>query len=1014
MNRVDSGSALTLGLLLAVHAPAAPPVTALAYRGDGTLIVAADRQVMAINTDTGRTRQWFAEAPGPVTALAVGPDGKTLAYAAGWAGRPSVIRLIAPDGASRESPGQTDAIYGLAFTGDRLASAGYDRLVELHPLAAGQSRQSLKDHSDAIYGLAVQPGGPLIATCAADRAVKIWDRETGRRLYSLTDSTDWLYAVAFSPDGKRVAAGGVDKSIRVWELSKTEGKLLAAFFAHDGAILRLAFSPDGQTLYSLADDRTLKTWDWAKQAERRPTVKLAADPLTLAMRADGQQIAIGRHDGLVSVIDAVTWKALPDITPGRAEPPAIARVEPDAVPRGRTVTLTLHGERLDKLTEVATTTPGVRLKLGDGSAAARAVEAILPAETPAGPLTLTARGPDGEARASVLIDLFNARPVADGVNPTDTTLVGRLDRPGSTHAIRFALRKGQEFGAAITLPPGGKLAGALQLTDPAGRLVAEGATSLGAIAASEGEYRLMLHDRDYRGGADFGYRLHVGAVPVLTGVFPLGLPAGSAGEIALRGVHLSAKTVRLAAGKDAMPGAKLPVTTPTAFGQADVVVGAYPETSDPKQPVPVPGTANGRLAAPGSADVWSFAARKGQTVVIEAMARAYGSPVDPVIELIDADGRPLERARLQCVAKTVTVLRDVSASAAGIRLEAWNEFATDDYCLLGREVIRIKNLPGHPDADCDFYAVDGQRLTYFDTTPGLHPLGATMYKVRVHPAGTPLPPNGYPVVPLYWRNDDGGPGYGKDARIIFPVPADGTYRVRVSDSRGWGGDLFAYRLTVRPAAPDFAVRVGSMNPTVARGQAVAVGVVADRRDGFDGPIAVRLDGLPPGLSCPPTVIEAGQTRATLLIAAAADAPDPPESAKPQLVAVARIAEADVRRTTTLGRPKLGAAGDLVTHFEQSEVRVRPGQETVIRMRIDRKNGFAGRVPVEVKGLPHGVHVLHIGLNGILITEKESARTIALYAEPWVAPGEFPIAVVAKVEGKNTEHAAPPVPLRIER
>ena len=55
------------------------------------------------------------------------------------------------------------------------------------------------------------------------------------------------------------------------------------------------------------------------------------------------------------------------------------------------------------------------------------------------------------------------------------------------------------------------------------------------------------------------------------------------------------------------------------------------------------------------------------------------------------------------------------------------------------------------------------------------------------------------------------------------------------------------------------------------------------------------------------------------------------------------------------------------------------------MTIERRNGFKGRVPLDVRGLPHGVRVLDIGLNGVLITERETTRTIVIYAEPWVVP-----------------------------
>ena len=76
--------------------------------------------------------------------------------------------------------------------------------------------------------------------------------------------------------------------------------------------------------------------------------------------------------------------------------------------------------------------------------------------------------------------------------------------------------------------------------------------------------------------------------------------------------------------------------------------------------------------------------------------------------------------------------------------------------------MRILALPKNPDDDCQFYQVGGQRVGFLGTTPAHHSLGSPMYKVEVHPPGTTFPPNGLPVFTLDYRNDDGGPGYGKD------------------------------------------------------------------------------------------------------------------------------------------------------------------------------------------------------------------------------------------------------------
>ena len=103
--------------------------------------------------------------------------------------------------------------------------------------------------------------------------------------------------------------------------------------------------------------------------------------------------------------------------------------------------------------------------------------------------------------------------------------------------------------------------------------------------------------------------------------------------------------------------------------------------------------------------------------------------------------------------------------------EHWDELATNDYLYVGNELVRIQALPLNPDADCTFSNSAGRRLAYLDTTPTHHSMGTPMYRVEVHPPGRSFPPNGLPQFTLFYRNDDGGPGYGKDSRLFFDAPA---------------------------------------------------------------------------------------------------------------------------------------------------------------------------------------------------------------------------------------------------
>ena len=137
---------------------------------------------------------------------------------------------------------------------------------------------------------------------------------------------------------------------------------------------------------------------------------------------------------------------------------------------------------------------------------------------------------------------------------------------------------------------------------------------------------------------------------------------------------------------------------------------------------------------------------------------------------------------------------------------------------------------------------------------------------------------------------DGPPYDGGSADLIgkLEIPQDGRYRLQVTDL--FGGTRTdprnIYRLIMRRAAPDFAVcawglhmelRNGDRNalskPLALRGGVTtALEVVAVRRDGFDGPIELVLDGLPEGVTASGLTIPPGQTRGIVLVTADQNAP----------------------------------------------------------------------------------------------------------------------------------------------
>jgi hypothetical protein len=1044
---------LPLALLLApAVASAAPPaVTAVAYHPDGRSVAFARKGSVQVFDSAGVERGAMA-VDGPVTALAYEPHGKRLAVATAEPGKEGRVSLVAVQPGGRLEPGKgepfaahKDAIYALAFSpdGKALATAGYDRVIHLWDVEATGAkpadRLTLKDHSDAVYALAFSPDGKLLASASADRALKVWDAATGRRLYTLADATDWLYAVAWSPDGKHLAAAGVDRSIRVWEAGAEGGRLVGSCFAHERPVLRLAYAKGGQTLFSAGEDRVVKSWNAAKLTERKVYDPQPDAILDFALAPEGKQFALARFDGAGVLVDAATGKVAAQPLPEKAKPrpapvpkaapPSVTKLTPGGAPRGKTTRILATGANLDRVKAATASHPDVKVKLAEAKAGELALEVAVGGAAPVGAVQLTFAGDGGKsAPVALAIDRFAAVPEAGATDSAHAampvslpaTVVATIDRAGDVDYFRFSAKAGDQVGAQVVAGElGSKLDPALALTDAAGNVLAEGGTSLGFVVRQPGTYAISVRDREFRGGRDFHYRLHIGNVPVVTGVFPLAVQRGRTTSVHVSGVNLgsSSLTVKVSVPADAKSGSKVPVPLGvSAVGSASVVVSEFPSVvTDPAAgaDLRVPGSADGILTKPREAQSARFHAKKGERLLVEVLAQRAGSPVDPVVEVLDAAGKPVPLAVLRCAAKTSVTFRDHDSRGAGIRLDAWNELAVDDYLYVNGEVVRILALPKGPDDDAQFYQSAGQRLAFFGTSPTHHAFGEAMFKVEAHPPGSKFPPNGMPVFHLNCRNDDGGPNYGKDSALFFDPPADGTYQVRVTDARGAFGPTHAFRVTVRPPRPTFTATASVAGPQLLKGGSVPVNVTVARTDGFDGPVSVSLKNLPPGFSAAPTTVESGHQAATLSLFGSPDAPLPAKSGA-VLVAASVIDGKEVVREVPLSLPAKIAGGEIVTTVREPALTIEPGKESRFTVDVRRQGKFAGRVPLDVKNLPHGVRVLHVGLNGILITERETSREVVLFAEPWVKPMSRPILVTSRREGVGGEFGAKPLVLEVKK
>ncbi len=204
--------------------------------------------------------------------------------------------------------------------------------------------------------------------------------------------------------------------------------------------------------------------------------------------------------------------------------------------------------------------------------------------------------------------------------------------------------------------------------------------------------------------------------------------------------------------------------------------------------------------------------------------------------------------------------------------------------------------------------------------------------------------------------DDMSPGE-TDSRLTWKVPADGTYCIRVEDRLPTrGGPQYTYRLDIEPTTvvPDFHLNLATDTVNVERGHEARFTVTADRSGGFNGPIALSLDGLPSGVRATVPNIATGASKADLVLKA--DAKARVETVDIRIRGEAIVAGKKAIRTATVPTDPRDPPIDHVavavvvpTPFKftasYDQAYTPRGTVQVRHYRLDR-NGFAG--PLEVR------------------------------------------------------------------
>ena len=206
---------------------------------------------------TSGNHRFVPASGGPITALALSPDGQTVAI-----GRAEKILLLnaATGEQLRMLEGHRANIKYLAFSTDgrTLATASEDGTIQIWDLANGQITKTITG-GGKITALRFAPTYRILASATEDGSVSLWDLQTGALSLHLKKHSGAVNAIAFSPDGNLLATGGDDRTVIIWEAAT--GKARRTLKGQDLTVTSLAFSPDGTLLASGGGNASVVLWD---------------------------------------------------------------------------------------------------------------------------------------------------------------------------------------------------------------------------------------------------------------------------------------------------------------------------------------------------------------------------------------------------------------------------------------------------------------------------------------------------------------------------------------------------------------------------------------------------------------------------------------------------------------------------------------------------------------------------------------------------------------------------------
>jgi len=687
----------------------------------------------------------------------------------------------------------------------------------------------------------------------------------------------------------------------------------------------------------------------------------------------------------------------------RAVEPHLVSVLPTGGQRGAEMEVSFHGERLQDAEEIIWYEPGLEvLKLGLVTNTIVKAQVRLASDCGLGEHHVRIRTATGVSELRMFF--VGAYPVVTEQEPNNepsqahkvplnTTVTGVITSE-DVDCFAVEARQGDRLSAEVEGMRLGRdiFDPRLTLLDAKGMVLEDVDDTqlalqdpfVSLVVPADGTYIIRLREATYGGNDNCHYRLHIGAFPRPTAVYPLG---GKAGET------LSLTCFSGATGEFTQP-VKLPPRPSEkfcVFAELDSLPTPSPNwirVSDfsnvlemsPNQDrehasvaeLAPPLALNGRISHKGEEDWFRFPATKGVALDVEVYARRLGSPLDSVVEVFDAKGQSLAVNDDAAGADSALKFTPSETTNYFVRIHDTLGQGGTDYAyrievtpVAPHLAVKIPEVARNDTQARQYIAVPrGNRFATLISAKRANFSGELVFGVEGLPPGITMQADrmsaNIDAMPVVFEAAPDAPIGGRllDLTATWTNAASkvaGRFHQDIELVQGpnnttyYGTSVDKLCVAVTREAPFKLTIVDPKVPLVQSGS-MRLEIAAERERGFDEPIEVHMVWNPPGVSSQPeATISKGATNVFYQLNAGGGAEV--RSWKIAVLGHASVAGGQLHASSQLA--DLEVAPPFVTGKIET-LWVNPGKSGKLTVNLQDAKPFEGTATIRIGGLPEKV------------------------------------------------------------